>query len=122
MSLLCKSARVTCTARKISVQAVKSHSLRWTFKGPAIGWSDASGPLRPLEGEPQRSGLNTRQMLGVGDPVLLLAGSLLRLPFCEYQRIPPCASVDTELLLQGNDSCPHPASSARKWTQRNPSG
>lgn len=76
---------------------------------------------RPLEGEPQQSGRNTRQMLGVGDPVLLLTRPLLRLPFCEHQPIPPCASVDTELLLQGNDSCPYPASGARKWTQRNPS-
>lgn len=34
------------------------------------------------------------------------AGRLLRLPFREHQHIPPCASVDTELLLQGNDSHP----------------
>lgn len=63
----------------------------------------------------------TRQISGVGRPVLLLTRHLLRLPFCEYQHIPPCASVDIELLLQGNDSCPHPASSATKWTQRSPS-
>lgn len=36
------------------------------------------------------------------------SGHLLCLPFCEYQHIPPCASVDTELLLQGNDSHLHP--------------
>lgn len=30
---------------------VKSHSLRWTFKGPAIRASHASGPQRPLLGE-----------------------------------------------------------------------
>lgn len=58
MSLLCKPVRAICiAARKISGQAVKSHSLRWTFKGPAIGRSDASGALRPLGGEPQWSGL-----------------------------------------------------------------
>lgn len=30
---------------------VKSHSLKWTFKGPAIGASHASRPQRPLLGE-----------------------------------------------------------------------
>lgn len=120
MSLPCKPARVTCTAaRKISEQVVKSHSLKWTFKGPAVGWSDASGAPRPLEGEPQRSGLTPGRyrVWAAAQPC-----SSLCLPFCEYQHIPPRASVDTELLLQGNDSRPHPASSARKWTQRSPSG
>lgn len=80
------------------------------------------GPQGPWkESHSSQALTNTRQMLGVGNPVLL-ARPLLRLPFCEHQHIPPCASDDTELLLQGDDSCPHPASSARKWTQRNPSG
>lgn len=63
---------------------VKSHSLRWTFKGPAIGHRDASGLLGPVGGERQQAVRPcTRQTLGVDLPPSPVhhSGHLLCLPF-----------------------------------------
>ena len=111
MSLPCKPARATCpAAQKISRQAVKSHSLRWAFKGPAVGCNDASGAPRALGGEPpQQSGfVPGRHWVWVGHPVLLLTqGTSSAFHFVNtsaYLLVP----LSTELLLQGNDSHSQP--------------
>lgn len=117
-----EGARAICTAaRKISGQVVKSHSLRWTFKGPAIGRSDASGPLGPLGGEPQQSGLVPgRHWVWIGHPVLLLTqGTCSAFHFVNtstYLLVPllilSCYSRVMTLTYT------LPASSASEWTQR----
>ena len=67
MSLPSKPVRATCpAAQKISRQAVKSHSLRWAFKGPAIGRNDASGAPRALGGELHSSQASFQADTGCG--------------------------------------------------------
>lgn len=123
MSLPCKPARANCpAARKISGQAVKSHNLRWTFKGPAVGRNDASMSPKALgRRAAQHSGLVPgRHWVWVGHPVLLLTqGASSALNFVNTSTyllvplsIPSCYCRGMTLTHT------LPAWSSSEWTQR----
>lgn len=106
---------------------VKSHSLRWTFKGPAIGLSDASGPLWPFLGRvtPARSFASSNPgqalSLGLAIPALCSLTQGTCSPFLfvntsRYLHVPPF------MHPKGSDSQEHTLQPrARNWTWRSPS-
>lgn len=82
---------------------VKSHSLRWTFKGPAIGVSHAFGPQRPLLGEitPARPYASNHpgQAVGVG-PATLAPCSLTQGPCSPFFFVDTSTSLRVPPTLQ----------------------
>lgn len=76
---------------------VKSHSLRWTFKGPATRSRIASGPLWPFSREESQSPVTILGSTGCGadhpSPLLPQSGHQSPLPLGEHQQIPLCASI-----------------------------
>uniref|UniRef100_A0A8C9LPX8 Uncharacterized protein n=1 Tax=Piliocolobus tephrosceles TaxID=591936 RepID=A0A8C9LPX8_9PRIM len=96
-----------------SRQVVKSQTLTWTFKGPAIRRGKPDGPLWPFWGRVTPTRPQEAFLPGLSCGI----GPQPSTPLCEHQQIPPVPAGARAATLRGVSpaSTPCPASRTIIW-------